>query len=94
MAVYVDQLLKYGTKKWSHMEADSLNELHEFAKSIGVAKCWFHNPRNQGSPHYDLNPEQRARAVAAGAIEKDFRWMIEWRRERNRQAGLKNVYFI
>ncbi len=34
------------------MVADSLRELHEFAESIGLNKCYFHKARIH--PHYDV----------------------------------------
>lgn len=57
-----------GRVRYCHMTADSLDELHAFAESIGVKRCWFERSR-RGVPHYDLNPEARRRAVEAGAIE-------------------------
>lgn len=72
MAVKVDALFPTPrTERWrhdqaSHMFADDLDELHEFAAHIGLARCWFHNGT---IPHYDLTPEKRREAVAFGAIE-------------------------
>lgn len=79
--IYVDELRSYYDKReWSHMTADTIPELHAFAQSIGVKRCWFHNPRHHNMPHYDLNPTQRERAVLAGAVEEGFR-------ERARRLG-------
>ncbi len=40
-----------------HLASNDLEELHSFAKSIMLSKCWFHNPRGKGKPHYDvINP--------------------------------------
>ena len=45
MAIYID-----GT----HMISDvGLDELHEFAKKIGLKRCWFEGVRKK-HPHYDL----------------------------------------
>jgi hypothetical protein len=45
----------------------SMNELHEFAESIGVKRCWFHNPRGKNKPHYDLTkPELIEKAIENG----------------------------
>ena len=61
MTVYVDI---YG-----HMVADSLVELHEFAESVGVNRCWFHSRRHRGHPHYDLPKKVTvSNVIAAGAI--------------------------
>jgi hypothetical protein len=44
------------------MIADSIEELHSFAESIGVARHWFHNGN-----HYDLREADWKRAIDAGA---------------------------
>lgn len=36
-----------------HMVADSLGELHQFAKNIGIKRHRFHGLK-KGHPHYDL----------------------------------------
>lgn len=48
--------------------------LHAFARGIGVSG-WSYHQRTR-FPHYDLTPEQRARAVAAGAVELTTRDLI------------------
>lgn len=48
------------------MGADSVAELHAFAASIGIARCWFH--RGAKIPHYDVTTAQRNAAMRAGAI--------------------------
>jgi hypothetical protein len=46
-----------------HLIADSRDELHAFAASIGLRRCWFHRD------HYDLTTDARTqRAVRAGAL--------------------------
>lgn len=78
MSVYVDPLMGYhdsqianAAKKhgsqWCHLTADSLDELHQFAQSIGLKRAWF-QPHSV-MPHYDLTPGKRAIAVRNGAIE-------------------------
>ena len=65
MAVYVDpSVIPYHGKLFCHLIADSIFELHAFAEKIGVKRCWFHRGN-----HYDLNSEQRCRAVESGAQE-------------------------
>ena len=66
--VYVDALFCARGREWCHMSADTLDELHAFARQIGVPRCWYHGLR-KGHPHYDLSPERREKAVAAGAKE-------------------------
>jgi hypothetical protein len=73
MPVYVDALVNYGTGKgyWKerkscHLIADSVDELIEFAVSIGLQKSWF---QPKSSPHFDLDEEKRVLAIKKGAIE-------------------------
>lgn len=70
MAVYVDPavfLKVNGRKKYCHMIADTLEELHTFAEKIGVKKHFFH--KSATYLHYDLNDSQRTIAVENGALE-------------------------
>ena len=54
--------------KTGHLTADTLNELHLFAESIGIKRGWFHNPRGKNHPHYDLVTEnKRNKALSNGA---------------------------
>jgi uncharacterized protein DUF4031 len=72
MAVYVDWLVAWGWKlhgrtvKSCHLFADTLEELHAFAETIGMKRAWF---QNGSAPHYDLTPGRREAAVKAGAVE-------------------------
>jgi hypothetical protein len=45
--------------------ADSIQELHEFAASIGLSARAFH--RGARHPHYDVTASQRWRALRHGA---------------------------
>jgi len=47
--------------------AGELEELHAFAKKLGLRREWFQGRASW--PHYDLTPSKRAKAVALGAIE-------------------------
>lgn len=76
MAVYVDPLINYGMpskascfnrKPSCHLYADSLEELHHFARMIGLKSQWFQD--NPHLKHYDLTAGKRALAVANGAIQ-------------------------
>lgn len=63
-----------------HLIADTLDELHKFAKQIGLNKCWFENHRK---PHYDLMLSTTSRknmlvkATLAGAIHKTSRELVQ-----------------
>lgn len=76
--IYIDSLKACEPKKgwrWTsycHMFADSLEELHEFAKRIGMRLEWFQNKK---LPHYDLTFKRRQLALYLGAIEVNSAWV-------------------
>jgi hypothetical protein len=88
MAVYVDKLVNYGWRHGPscHLIADSVEELIEFAVSMGMRPEWY---QPKSSPHFDLTAEGRAIAVSAGAIELDNRALVAKLRElrAKRKAG-------
>jgi len=56
---------------WCHMVSDtSLDELHEFASTLGVPERGFEGD------HYDIPESHRADAIAAGAIEVSSRELV------------------
>lgn len=70
MSVFVDPAVfkkPGGRKSYAHLVADSLDELHAFAASIGVKPHFFH--KTASHPHYDITGEQRTKAIEAGAKE-------------------------
>jgi hypothetical protein len=89
MTVYVDELFvtnrsladpqanrNFGNgKKSCHMTADTADELHAFAKRIGLKREWA---QHVGRPtlHYDLTPRRRAAAVQNGAVETSARLQV------------------
>lgn len=77
MSVYVDPEFKWlDGNFYSHMTADSLDELHVFAKSIGLRRKWMQISAS-GIPHYDLNHSKRWTAVQRGAVELSGKDWIE-----------------
>lgn len=62
-------------KKYSHMMADSLDELHAFATLIGVKRHWFHRD------HYDFREPEWMLAVSLGAIVVSSRRLVEIRKK-------------
>jgi len=70
MAVYVDALrATKTTASWpyrysAHLLADSIEELHAFAESIGMRREWF---QPGSTPHYDVTSARHRQAIAAGA---------------------------
>jgi hypothetical protein len=55
------------TKKFAHLgSTESIDELHEFAKTLGVKKCWYHSHKY---PHYDVNESLCESAHGLGAVK-------------------------
>lgn len=85
MTVYVDDMYNssmgvLGRMKMSHMQADTLAELHNMADAIGVNRRWF-----QGD-HYDIAMSKRELAIQKGAVAvtmKELGYMRLVRRERS-----------
>jgi len=71
MTIYVDLPIfkksATGRKSYAHMTADSLDELHQFAKDNGVKAHFFH--RGSMYPHYDVTSEQVPGLITAGAVQ-------------------------
>ena len=72
MTVYVDDAaiaatVGKHTSKWSHLTADTSNELDRFAVSIGLNPSWI---QYAGTPleHYDVTVAKRAAALKKGAV--------------------------
>lgn len=67
MAVYVDDaMISWRRGKWSHMTADTIDELHDMARRIGMRRGWFQDkPHHQ---HYDITMTRRRDAIRLGAI--------------------------
>lgn len=68
--IYVDQYPEWicgKDTKWykgGHLFGTDLDELHKFAKSIGLRREWY---QGKGFPHYDLTASKRALAIQGGA---------------------------
>lgn len=75
MAVYVDNVrIAWRGRQWCHLVADSLDELHQFAKSLGLKRTWFQ--AHASLPHYDVTIEVRIVALSRGAVAADRRTLI------------------
>lgn len=76
----MDKLVDYGWRHGPscHLIADSVDELIEFAISMGLRREWY---QPLSSPHFDLHAEGRAIAVQNGAIELDSRAFVRKLRE-------------
>jgi hypothetical protein len=67
MAVYVDDAdTLWRGRRWAHLMADTLPELHAMAARLGIPMRAFQN-RTSGA-HYDVTAELRLRAIELGAV--------------------------
>lgn len=73
MTVYVDELrpnmtkdANFPFKKYCHMTATTLDELHLMADRIGLDRSWFQSDKHH--PHYDLTSSKRGQALQCGAV--------------------------
>jgi hypothetical protein len=67
MPVYVDDAVTlWRGRRWAHLMADTLDELHAMAAGLGVPRHAFQDKRS--GAHYDVDADLRARAIARGAI--------------------------
>jgi hypothetical protein len=82
MTVYVDDMRMYArvgriSSHWSHLVADTRDELHEFAARLGLKRSWFQEPKGIGTIsasarsaqnwHYDVTDSKRELAITLGA---------------------------
>lgn len=67
MTVYVDDAVTlWRGRRWAHLMADTLDELHAFAARLDIPRRAFQD-KTSGA-HYDVTAELRERAIALGAI--------------------------
>ena len=63
--VYVDNaFVKRLGRQWCHLLADSVEELHEFAATVGLSRRAFHHDAR--IPHYDITAKQRLLMLTKG----------------------------
>ena len=101
MAVFVDEIREYPEtmiapaarrcgRLWSHMTADTPEELHKMAAAIGLKREWCsdHTQPNSRRLHYDVIPSVRAKALKKGALEISL-WDRDGYEEATRKAREK-----
>lgn len=68
MGVYVDDArIRWRGRRWSHLVADTPEELHKAAGRLGLRREWA---QDRGRTlHYDLPEELRERAIALGLAQ-------------------------
>jgi Protein of unknown function (DUF4031) len=91
MAVYVDDGFAEGDwGRWSgggHMQADSLDELHEMASQLGLIRAWFQSkPGRPWHDHYDLTEAKRELAIGLGAQS------VTWREAARRNMAARRAH--
>ncbi len=60
--------------RWCHLTADTPEELHAFAGTLGLARSRFQSkPGRPWVDHYDITEPKRGEAVALGAVEITFK---------------------
>lgn len=88
MTVYVDNAgipatVGRRTGRWSHLTADTPDELQAFAARLGLRADWWQTckrPCGRGPCvhwHFDVTAAKRAEAVRLGAVEIDIRQLGE-----------------
>jgi hypothetical protein len=92
MTVYVDDWrqrarLGHVDAQWSHLIADSDDELHRFAARLGMKRAWFQtDPRRPHRSHYDVTEALRRQAISLGAVAITWRDIGRMMRERRERA--------
>lgn len=92
MTVYVDELRSCeSTARWPypsscHLTADTLEELLEFAKKLGMNIRWIQS-LGEWDEHFDLNARRRAVAVKLGAVEESSRDAVRRLRAQDKELN-------
>jgi len=67
MTVYVDNAVTlWRGRRWAHLMADTLDELHAMAAELGMPRRAFQD-KSSGA-HYDVDADMRERAIALGVM--------------------------
>ncbi len=79
MTVYLDDwrqpaMLGHLADRWSHLVADTEDELHEFAARLGMRRAWFqYKASRPHHGHYDVPERWRDQVLAEGAVPVSWR---------------------
>ncbi len=89
MAVYVDDFrVPWRGEKWSHLIADTTEELHAFTARLGLQRRHFHHkPARPWKDHYDLPEAKRRQAIGLGAKPITTAQAVQIVRTRRRALG-------
>ena len=53
----------------THLIASSIEELHQFAETVGLHRCYYRNPRKKRHPHYDIMSEKMRKKIFEHGVE-------------------------
>jgi hypothetical protein len=85
MAVYVDDArIPWRGRRWSHLVADTPEELYAAAGQLGLRREWAQTGGR--TLHYDLPDELRERAIELGVAEP-----LTWRELAKKRAQSRQV---
>ncbi len=78
----------------THLVSDrSIEELHRFARNLGLKRCWFQEGGARKIPHFDLTtPNAVSRALENGAVLVTSRDIV--RRARRKSPSLKTTKLL
>jgi hypothetical protein len=91
MSVYVDDA-RIGARvgrlsaRWSHLFADTPDELHAFAARLGLRRAWFQD-KPHGRWHYDVTDSKRTQAIRLGATPVTWREAVQIIHDRRTKGG-------
>ena len=90
MTVYVDDMLRRAqvgriNSRWSHLFADSTEELLAFGARLGMRPEWLQKPGTRRE-HFDLTENKRAEALRLGAESITYPWGVAELFERRHAA--------
>jgi len=90
LTVYVDDAIwVWKGRKWCHLMADDIDELHGFAFRLGLQLSSYQGPPKTTAPHYDITGFERDRALRLGAVAAERKEIVElFRRVRVPRASL------
>jgi hypothetical protein len=93
LAVYVDEAIwSWKGRKWCHLMADEVDELHAFAFRLGLQLSSYQGPPRTSAPHYDITGFERNRAIRFGATPVGRREIVQlFRKVRVSRSSLRRL---
>jgi len=87
-----DAIWTWKGRKWCHLMADDVHELHGFAHQLGLQLSSYQGPPKTAAPHYDITGFERDRAIRMGAMPVGRREIGELlRKVRISRTSLKRI---